>query len=76
MGIKKGEDSASAARFIGTIHLVIGAYVLVGILLALYLNINIFFISLKGVHPFVMFIAALLAVSDLAEGLLEYLPKN
>ncbi|MEM4347985.1 MAG: hypothetical protein QXN37_00220 [Candidatus Anstonellaceae archaeon] len=70
----KGTETAS--RFLGTVHLVIGAYILIGLVLALYLNVNIFFISLKGVHPFVMFIAALLAVSDLAEGLLEYLPKK
>ncbi len=63
-------------RIVGTVHLVIGAYILVGVILALYLNINIFFINLSGVHPFVMLIAALLAVSDLAEGLLEYLPKK
>ena len=63
-------------RLIGTVHLVIGAYILSGIILALYLNVNIFFISLKGINPFVMLVAALLAVSDLAEGLLEYIPKK
>ncbi|MEM4554512.1 MAG: hypothetical protein QXT25_01535 [Candidatus Anstonellaceae archaeon] len=70
----KGHEAAS--RFVGTVHLVIGSYILVGLVLALYLNVNIFFISLKGVQPFVMFIAALLAVSDLAEGLVEYFPKK
>ena len=55
-----------------TVHVVIGAYVLLGVLLALYLNVNIFIISLQGVTPFVMLIATLLAVSDLAGGLLEF----
>ena len=55
-----------------TVHVVIGAYVLLGVLLALYLNVNIFIISLQGIHPFVMLVAALLAVSDLVGGLLEF----
>ncbi|MFA6490183.1 MAG: hypothetical protein WCT52_05925 [Candidatus Micrarchaeia archaeon] len=55
-----------------TVHVVIGTYVLLGVMLALYLNINIFIISLQGVTPFVMLIAALLAISDLVDGLLEF----
>lgn len=55
-----------------TVHVVIGAYVLLGIMLAIYLNVNIFIISLQGVTPFVMLVAALLAISDLVGGLLEF----
>jgi len=59
-----------------TVHVVIGGYVLLGVLLALYLNINIFIISLQGVQPFVMLVAALLATSDLVSGLLEFAPER
>ena len=63
-------------KMVATVHLVIGAYVLLGVLLAIYLSFNIFFIDLRGVHPFVMVVAALLAVSDIAGGLLEFVPKT
>ena len=75
-GFGTGGAMQQLKRLVGTVHLVIGAYILVGILLALYLNVNIFFMSLSGISPFVVFVAALLAVSDLAEGLAEYLPKK
>ncbi len=55
-----------------TVHVVIGAYVLLGIMLALYLNINIFIISLQGITPFVVLVAGLFAISDLVGGLLEF----
>ena len=55
-----------------TVHVVIGAYVLLGIMLALYLNVNIFIISLQGITPFVVLVAALFAISDLVGGLLEF----
>lgn len=59
-----------------TFHLIVGLYLLIGLLLAIYLNINIFFVNLQGIPPFLAVVAALFAVSDIAEGLVEFIPKN